>query len=280
MKTLTSLFILCALCCGMSAAAPAAAPATKQPAAGLQPSTNAASAQSATNLRPSTNALRRIVAIVDYNQTNGTVSARRAMTEMLLAAGLVPVVLPEMDDASADLVLSRCDAVLLGGSVPDNDYARRRAFEQRVLALAKKRGLIAFGICHGCQIINQFYGGDIVTVPKERVSVHKNVAPRQRSGTMAEHYATVKPGDSLMSRTLGEGRVMVNSSHKWRCGKLARGFRVTAVSEEDGIIEAIEHETLPIYGFQFHPEYYWRKDPRFLELVRNAFLPARSGGDR
>ena len=51
----------------------------------------------------------------------------------------------------------------------------------------------------------------------------------------------------------------------------APGFRVTAVSEEDGIVEAIEHETKPIYGFQFHPESYRRKDPRFLDLVRNAF---------
>ena len=46
---------------------------------------------------------------------------------------------------------------------------------------------------------------------------------------------------------------------------------MTAVAEEDGVIEAIEHESLPIVAFQFHPEIYWRKDPRFLELIRKAF---------
>ena len=226
------------------------------------------------DIRPSTNAAaqpRHIVAIADYNQTNGVVSARRAMSEMLLAAGLVAIVLPEMDDASADLVLTRCDAVLLGGAVPDHDYARRRAFEDSVIALAEKRGLIVIGICHGCQIINKHYGGTVTPVPKGRDLVHKNAALRARTGMMAEHPATVSSGDSLMSRTFGEGRVMVNSSHKYRCGKLAPGFRVTAVSVEDDVIEAIEHESLPIFGFQFHPEYYWRKDPRFLDLIRRAF---------
>ena len=74
-----------------------------------------------------------------------------------------------------------------------------------------------------------------------------------------------------MSRTFGVGRLKINSSHTKRCETAAPGFRVTAVSEEDGVIEAIEHESLPISGFQFHPEIYWRKDPRFLDLIRHAF---------
>ena len=39
------------------------------------------------------------------------------MTETLLAAGVVPIVLPEIDDASVDRVLSFCNAVLVGGGV-------------------------------------------------------------------------------------------------------------------------------------------------------------------
>ena len=48
---------------------------------------------------------RLIVAIPDYLQTNNVVSARRSMTEALLKAGLLPVVMPEMDDDSADQFL-------------------------------------------------------------------------------------------------------------------------------------------------------------------------------
>ncbi len=39
---------------------------------------------------------RSIVAIPDYLQPNGFVSTRRSMTEALLEAGLLPVVLPEV----------------------------------------------------------------------------------------------------------------------------------------------------------------------------------------
>ena len=57
---------------------------------------------------------------------------------------------------------------------------------------------------------------------------------------------------------------------------VAPGFRVTAKAS-DGVIEAIEHESQPIFGFQFHPEYYWQKDARCLELIRRALKGQRNG---
>ena len=94
-------------------------------------------------------------------------------------------------------------------------------------------------------------------MPEGRETVHRDAEYRARTGKLIEHFVTVLPGDSLMSRVFGEGRLKVNSSHTLRCETVAPGFRATALSEDDDIVEAIEHETLPIYGFQFHPEYYW-----------------------
>ena len=213
---------------------------------------------------------RPIVAIPDYLPANGFAAARRSMTETLLEAGLLPVVLPEMDDAAADQFLSHCDAVMIGGGTKEQDYDRRCAYEDRILTLATKRELVIVGICHGCQVINRHFGGTIAPVPEGRELVHKDVELYERTGKRAEHFATVS-ADSLMSRTFGVGRLKINSSHTKRCETMAPGFRVTAASEEDGIIEAIEHESLPIAAFQFHPEIYWRKDPRFLNLIRHAF---------
>jgi len=213
---------------------------------------------------------RLIVAIPDYLQTNNIVSARRSMTEALLNAGLLPVVMPEMDDASADQFLAHCDAVMIGGGIAGQDYYRRCAYEDRVLTLAEKRRMTIVGICHGCQVINRHFGGTIVPVPEERRLVHKDAACFERTGERAEHDVIVGPGPSLMSEIFGEGRLLVNSSHTQRCGVPAPGFRVTATAE-DGVIESIEHERLPIFGFQFHPEIYWQKDRRFLELIRRAF---------
>ena len=212
-----------------------------------------------------------VVAIPDYLRPNGDVSARRSMTEALLQAGLLPVVLPEMDDGPADQFLGHCDAVMIGGGTKDQQYDRRCAYEDRIISLAFERGLTIVGICHGCQVINRHFGGVIAPVPAGRELVHKDVDLTARTGERAEHFVTVPPGDSLMSRLFGEGRLLVNSSHIKCCETVAPGFRVTAVSVEDGVVEAIEHETFPIFGFQFHPEIYCQKDPRFLELIRRAF---------
>ena len=56
-----------------------------------------------------------------------------------------------------------------------------------------------------------------------------------------------------MLRELFGARLRVNSTHHQAVRDLAPGLRMTAVSAE-GIVEAFEHETLPIIGTQFHPE--------------------------
>lgn len=68
---------------------------------------------------------------------------------------------------------------------------------------------------------------------------------------MSEHEITAVPG-SVLHELYGE-RFLVNSRHNNRVERVAEGFRITATAD-DGTIEAIEHETLPIWGFQFHPE--------------------------
>ena len=220
--------------------------------------------------------VRPIVAIPDYFETNGVVSAKRGMTEAILKAGYLPVILPYMDDEAANQFLSRCDAVMIGGGIKGQDYVRRCAYEDRIIALALKRGLPIVGICHGCQVINRHFGGTLASVPKDGKVVHKDAEHFARTGKRVEHMATVLPGKSLMADVLGVGTVKINSSHTKRCLAPAPGFRVTAQAE-DGVIEAIEHESLPIIGFQFHPEYYWREDARFLDLIRRALRNPRAG---
>ena len=216
---------------------------------------------------------RPVVAIPDYLPTNELVAVKRGMTEALLKAGFLPVVLPEMDDAAADQFLSRCDAVMIGGGLKGQDYPRRCSYEERVISLAVKRGLPIAGICHGCQVINRYFGGKIAPVPTDGQIVHKDTALFDRTGERAEHMAEVLPGPSLMADVFGAGALKINSSHKNRCLTAAPGFRVTATAP-DGVIEAIEHERLPIFCFQFHPEFYWKKDARFLDLLRRALNAA------
>ena len=214
---------------------------------------------------------RPVVAIPDYMETNGVVSAKRGMTEALREAGFLPVILPETDQDSARAFLVHCDAVMIGGGIRGQDYNRRCAFEDMVISLAAEKNLPIVGICHGAQVINRHFGGTLGKVPSKGV-VHKDAARFELTGERAEHDATVLPGDSLMARVFGAGTVRINSSHTMRCLKLADEFRLTARAA-DGVVEAYEHASRPIYGFQFHPEYYWQKDRRCLELLRQALAP-------
>ena len=215
---------------------------------------------------------RPVVAIADYMETNGVVSAKRGMTEALREAGFLPVVLPETDRAGVQELLSRCDAVMIGGGIRGQDYSRRCAFEDVVISLAAERNLPIVGICHGAQVINRHFGGTLGKVPSNGPVVHKDAVRFERTGERAEHDTTVLPGDSLMARVFGTGTVRINSSHTMRCLKLADGFKLTAQAA-DGVVEAYEHVSRPIHGFQFHPEFYWQKDRRCLELLRQSLSP-------
>ena len=44
-------------------------------------------------------------------------------------------------------------------------------------------------------------------------------------------------------------------------------------------MEAIEHRTLPITGFQFHPERIFRRDPRYLRIIIDALERGRVKGN-
>ena len=68
---------------------------------------------------------------------------------------------------------------------------------------------------------------------------------------LMEHPIHIKK-DSWLYGALGE-ECLVNSYHNFALDHIADHVNLTACSPE-GVPEAIEHESLPIYGVQFHPE--------------------------
>ena len=72
-----------------------------------------------------------------------------------------------------------------------------------------------------------------------------------------------------MYKGFGVERAEVNTSHNFHITELGKGLEVTARAD-DGVIEAVEHTTLPVIGFQFHPERIFRRDPRYLRIIADA----------
>ncbi len=107
-----------------------------------------------------------------------------------------------------------------------------------------KKGKPIFGICRGIQAINVAMGGTLVQdIPTEVGEGHAS----------EEHTHTVKtvPG-SIVASLFGE-EVLTNSFHHQAVKECGPGMHITARTS-DGVAEAIEHESLPIFAVQWHPE--------------------------
>lgn len=190
----------------------------------------------------------------------------------VIAAGGAPVLLsPDMPpDMLADC-LARLDGLLLAGG---NDMAPalfgeqpiealgevnplRDAFEMRLVRLAAGRALPTLGVCRGVQAMAAALGGSLWqdlpgqyrTPDGQPPIAHRQTAP----GHYPSHAASVLPGTRL-SRLLEREELAVNSFHHQAVKRPGAGMRVCAAAP-DGVIEAVEHETLPFFmGVQWHPE--------------------------
>ena len=99
------------------------------------------------------------------------------------------------------------------------------------------------GIGRGMQVINVVLGG---TLYQDIELVMKLNHP------IGESHRVTTTADSKIANLLGPTAV-VNSFHHQAVKTVGVGLKATAMSE-DGIIEALEHETLPVFGVQWHPE--------------------------
>lgn len=101
-------------------------------------------------------------------------------------------------------------------------------------------------ICRGHQVVNVWLGGDLIQ------DLGSGLAPFHQKGEGDQIHLVRGLEGSLLHRLYGPV-FPVNSSHHQGLGRLGRGLTASARSE-GGVIEAVEHDTLPLISVQFHPE--------------------------
>ena len=150
---------------------------------------------------------------------------------------VTPCLIPNLGGAAVDYIAGQnLDMIIFSGGEDIGVAPRRDDTEQHILNYALESALPVFGVCRGMQFLNAHFGGTLVPV-----SGH--VATRHRvhiSGHWQEAYGA---------------DVQVNSYHNLsiRTDGLGAGMMPTAI-DDDGYVEAFEHETHPIAAVMWHPE--------------------------
>lgn len=102
------------------------------------------------------------------------------------------------------------------------------------------------GICRGQQVINVYFGGNLIQDLPEK-----------------ERHIWTEKGDSVHRCRAEAGSWLAglygteffhNSSHHQAIDVCGDGIRIVSSCPEDGVIEAIRHEKMEIYAVQWHPE--------------------------
>lgn len=183
-------------------------------------------------------------------------------------AGGVPVLLPNnLDVSTVEEIAAGLDGFLLsgGGDVDPAIFGERATAQLGTVTprrddfeLALTRYLMnetdkpVLGICRGIQVMNVAMGGSLhIDLPSDGKLCHSmGMYPRN----VCTHGVQVMPGtrmEAIMDGTSGQ----VNSFHHQAIRDVADCFAVSAVSEPDNVVEAVE---LPgerfVVGVQWHPE--------------------------
>lgn len=171
--------------------------------------------------------------------------------QALTMLGAEPVLLHERTAAGFD-------GLLLPGGVADVTPARYGqephgsknpnealdAHQFAVLESFVQAGKPVFGICRGHQVVNVFFGGTLVQdMPR---------AAHHIFGEVYLAHGAVAAADGFLAPLYGE-RFSVNSSHHQCVDGVGKGLRVV-LRADDGTPEALQHESLPVWSVQWHPE--------------------------
>ena len=195
------------------------------------------------------------------------VRVNRAYTDALVAAGLIPLIVPPVPPALAGEILDVVGGLLLtGGEDIDPAYfgaARHPATgdanddrDRCEFALAKeaaRRRLPTLAICRGVQVLNVALGGTLIQdLPSERGGPVDHDAETSRNTRV--HPVAVSSG-SRLGGIVDAKSIATNSFHHQAVDRLGTGLCTVATSP-DGVVEAVEctDRAWWMVGVQWHPE--------------------------
>ena len=157
------------------------------------------------------------------------------VVHLLAAVGAPPDVILSDDPRLEPGLLERYKLLVVGPG-PGNPSQQPRMMA--VLQAAIERGMPVFGVCLGLQAIGEALGATVTHAPALK---HGKTSRIEHDGS-GVFGALPSPLTATRYHSLCLDPATIPA-----------GLRVTARSE-DGVIQAVSHEKLPVHAVQFHPE--------------------------
>lgn len=200
----------------------------------------------------------RVVGTDGYTETRDAIS--HDWLRFFSQYEVVPLLIPNVPSGSLALleIMEVSSLLLVGGNdvAPldedegmlhiDGVSRERDITEHAMIEHAVRERLPLLGVCRGMQMLNTYFGGEIV----RDVSA---ICGHPEAHVAVSH--TVDFIDAKYQRQFGTSIAQTNSFHRQAVtsSTLAAELRPFAVAR-DGIVEGIYHPELPIVGIQWHPE--------------------------
>jgi putative glutamine amidotransferase len=215
-----------------------------------------------------------------------------SMVQWVQKSGALPILIPWVGkNAPMDVrkIVSELDGLLLqgGDDVSPLNYGEeplqpkwagdgvRDLYEMALIKEFLRQKKPILGICRGAQILNVALGG----------SLYQDI-PTQVPGALVHrdwhiyddnlHEVRIAEGSHLAKWLGTSGVVTTTTVHHQAIKELAPGMTIEAISEPDGIVEAIRYQKAPfVFALQWHPEF--RRDRENIvdtRPVMEAFLNA------
>jgi len=191
----------------------------------------------------------KILVINNYKEPE---KAKQALHNIALCTGQKPEMLDHKTANLHDTAMQKDpDLVILTGSNFMLSKPDTRMVFQPEIDLVRKLDQPVLGICFGHQLIGTAYGSEVVDL-----------------GHAIREFKEIKLlGNDPIFDGLPDS-IRVSESHRQALGRVPEGFRHLAESATSQV-EAIGHQTRPIYGLQFHPERSDERHPHGRTIIQN-----------
>ena len=182
----------------------------------------------------------RIDEILKYEEKRDAISQDWIM--LLEECGITPILIPNSLKNINDFVENlHLKGIILSGGDNIGEYPDRDKTENELIKFSLEKKIPILGVCRGMQILNQFFGGNII----------KNGSNRH---VKINHE--IKISDIKYEKLFNNDKFEVNSFHNNIITKneLHDDFNIFAIDERDDTIEGCYHKKYQIIGVMWHPE--------------------------